>query len=191
MKDRDNLKKRATNQNNNDLFEQYKIKRNLVKKCLQKDKKEYYERKFNIENNKTTKDIWSTVYETLKISKNLAPTKLKVDGKIVNNPTEMANQFAKIFSNKTQKIRDKTKGTPKIETERLQQYINQRQTELPKFELKTINIEKLREIVKLKMKSKRAHGFDYLDCYSIKLALPHLVNLSIERSKFAKTWKIN
>ena len=56
MKDRDNLRKRATNENNNDLFEQYKIKRNLVKKCLQKDKKEYYERKFNIENNKTTKN---------------------------------------------------------------------------------------------------------------------------------------
>ena len=47
------------------------------------------------------------------------------------------------------------------------------------------------------MKSKRAHGFDFIDSYSIKLAFPHieqvllhLVNLSIEKSKFAKRWKI-
>ena len=82
------------------------------------------------------------------------------------------------------------------ESVQLHQYINKRQTELAEFELKTINIEKLREIVKLKMKSKRAHRFDYIDSYSLKLAFPyieksllHLVNLSIERSKFAKTWK--
>ena len=197
MKERDNLKKIATSENNNELFKEYKVKRNLVKKYLEKDKKDYFDKKFNSENNKTTKNIWSTVYETLKSVKNLAPTKLKVNGKILNNPKEMANQFAKIFSNKTKKIREKTSGNPTIDPKiRLQQYLNQRGVELPEFKLKPIKIEKLRDIMKQKMKSKRSHGFDFIDSYSIKLAFPaienvflHLVNLSLKGSTFAKRWK--
>ena len=46
------------------------------------------------------------------------------------------------------------------------------------------------------MKSKRTHGTDWIDSYSIKLAGPlledsliHLINLSIRESKFSGRWK--
>ena len=46
------------------------------------------------------------------------------------------------------------------------------------------------------MKSKRVHGTDWIDSYSIKMASPllednllHMVNLSIRQSKFATNWK--
>lgn len=48
-----------------------------------------------------------------------------------------------------------------------------------------------------KIKSKKGHGFDYMDSYSLKLAFPHiedvllhLVNLSIKNGEYASIWKI-
>ena len=47
------------------------------------------------------------------------------------------------------------------------------------------------------MKSKKGHGLDFMDSYSLKLAFPiiedvllYLVNLSIKTNKFADIWKI-
>ena len=107
MKERDSLKNRATAENNPDieieLFKQYRNKRNQTKQSLQNDKKEYFDSKFNQDANsgQSSKKIWHTVRDTLKMTKNLAPTQLKVNDKIINDPQEMANQFAKIFLDKS------------------------------------------------------------------------------------------
>ena len=52
-----------------------------------------------------------------------------------------------------------------------------------------------RQIMK-KFKSKRVHGVDWIDSYSLKIASPliedaliHLINLSIKSSKFSSRWK--
>ena len=67
---------------------------------------------------------------------------------------------------------------------------------LPKFEIKKINLSKLRQIMK-KLKPSRSHGMDFIDSSSIKLAFPlieeavlHLVNQSISSKKFSQLWKI-
>ena len=67
---------------------------------------------------------------------------------------------------------------------------------MPEFELKTIDIEKLRKIMK-RTNGRRGHGHDFIDSYSLNLAFPHiedvllhLVNLSLRNHKFAKAWKI-
>ena len=40
------------------------------------------------------------MYETLKLTKNLAPTQLNVNGKIITDPEALANEFNKTFVNK-------------------------------------------------------------------------------------------
>ena len=126
----------------------------------------------------------------------VAPTKLKVDDKIVTDPKVLANEFNHIFINKVKEIRQKVTDVPSIDPiERLREFLNGKN--LPEFRLQNIDIEQLRKIMKKKMKSKRGHGYDFIDSYSLKLAFPHieevllhLVNLSISSSRFAKPWKI-
>ena len=55
----------------------------------------------------------------------------------------------------------------------------------------------MRKILK-KRKGNRSSGIDYIDGYSLKLAAPlledvllHLVNLTIEESKYPQLWKVN
>ena len=67
---------------------------------------------------------------------------------------------------------------------------------LPRFELKPIDLSKLRKIMK-KLKPSRSHGTDFFDSSSIKLAFHlieesvlHLVSLSISSKKFAELWKM-
>ena len=83
MKERDDLKKAATNEENPDIFNAYKVKRNQAKQMQLNDKKEYYKQKFSTrdgENKPTTKEIWNTVRDTLKMTKNLAPKQIKING---------------------------------------------------------------------------------------------------------------
>ena len=109
----------------------------------------------------------------------------------------MADAFNELFINKIEKLRENVSGNPKIApTERLREFINDREEEIPEFELKEINLETLTQIMTKKMKGKKGHGMDYIDSYSLKIAFPsiknvilHLVNLSIRSGKFAKTWK--
>ena len=85
----------------------------------------------------------------------------------------------------------KKKVNPNVDFDpniRLQNYLNKRNEEIPEFELKKIDLRKLRKLLK-KRKGNRSCGIDYIDGYSIKLAAPliedvllHLVNLSIESS---------
>ena len=199
MNERDELKKSATKEDDlerkNALYNEYKIKRNLVQKCQRNDKKEYYKEKFDnqINNDSSTKEIWKTVRETLKMTKNLAPKQIKVAGSIVNSPQEMANAFSKIFLDKALKIRELTSGEPIINpTDRLQEFVDKRENELPEFDLKEIDLETLRNIVNKKLKNSKVNGYDYIDAYSLKLAFPrielvllHLVNLSIRTCGFA------
>ena len=72
MKKRDEIKKRATTENDPvykvQLFKEYRSVRNSVKKHQLKDKKSYYDRKFDMKHN-STKSIWTTVRDTLKMNK--------------------------------------------------------------------------------------------------------------------------
>ena len=63
--------------------------------------------------------------------------------------------------------------------------------------MKKINNIELRNILK-KRKGNRSSGIDFIDGYSIKVAAPliedillHLVNLTIDKSKYPQLWKMN
>ena len=79
------------------------------------------------------------------MNKDLAPTQLKVNNAIINNPKIMANTFNRIFIDKIKKLRTKTNQPPKsAPIDRLKKYLNKRNEPLPDFILTPITIEQLR-----------------------------------------------
>ena len=143
------------------------------------------------------KKAWQVVYDLLGRNDNKAPTKIVFENKVITNPKALANSFNKIFKSKVKKLRDQTNVQPKIDpVERLQAMLDDRQEPVPEFQIKTIDIQKLRKIMK-KVKSSRSHGKDFIDSSSLKLAFPlvedailHLVNLSILNSEYSSFWKV-
>ena len=196
MSERDALKEEATKHGDSELMREYRIKRNEVKERLPKEKKEYYAKKLHDEK-LTVKKTWQIAYDLLGRNSNKAPSKIVVDNEVITNPKALANAFNKIFKNKVEKLREKTDIEPKVDpVERLEKMLDDRQEPVPAFQLKTINIQKLRKIMK-KVKSSRSHGKDFIDSSSLKLAFPlvedsilHLVNLSISNGKYSSFWKV-
>ena len=64
MKDRDALKEEATKSGDEELFAEYKVKRNEVKSRLKNEEAEFYKNKFH-DSNITIKKAWKTVYDIL------------------------------------------------------------------------------------------------------------------------------
>ena len=150
------------------------------------------------DNNLTIKQAWKTVYVIIGREDNKAPSRIRIDGHIVNNLKVLANSFNKIFQDKVKKLRNQTNDRPKVSsTDRSKAWIDSKATIIRKFSLKVINVTKVRQVLK-KMKPSRSHGIDCIDAHSIKIAAPlieeavlHLVNLSISTGCFATFWKLN
>ena len=69
--------------------------------------------------------------------------------------------------------------------QRLKNWIERDNLQLPEFQIKEINRDDYRKLMK-RFKGSRTHGIDMIDSYSIKIASPliedaliHLINLSI------------
>ena len=180
----------------------HKIAKNLgkeVKKAVIKDEKEYYKKDFG--DKQDTTQAWKTAKVILGMNKNLMPTAIKQKDKhgeveVVTNPQKLANMFNHFFKSKVDKLREQTNHPPTIPPEeRLEQWLGQRSSPPPPFQFKKISKSDFRKILK-KMKSKRTHGVDWIDSFSLKLAGPiiedsliHLINLSLETSRFSTRWK--
>ena len=113
MKNRDKLKELATKTGNSEHLERYKLLRNQVKKKLPLDKKKYYSDIFH-DQERSISGIWSTAYQMLGQTKNLAPVQLIQNGNAIVSPRGMANAFNSIFIKKVQDLRNGIIG-PTIE----------------------------------------------------------------------------
>ena len=79
-----------------DLFEEYKLKRNMIKMSLPTEEERFYKEKLSTEKI-TTKKPWNLVYEMLGQVNSKSPSKIKYEGKIISNPKALATAFSKIF----------------------------------------------------------------------------------------------
>ena len=197
---RDALKKEAAEENCNEKFEAYKRLRNKISSKLEKDEVEYYKNKFYQED-PSVSAVWRNVNDYLNTSKRSfsnTPNLIIHNNEVHTKPREIANAINDAFIKKVKDLREKVTETPDINPkERLQNFLNKRNEEIPQFNLKKINITQLRKLLK-KRKGNRSCGIDYIDGFSIKLAAPliddiilHLVNISIESSVYPSLWKVN
>ena len=144
---------------------------------------------------------WNNVNDYLNTSKRSfsnTPNIIKHNGKVHTKPRDIANALNDAFLKKVSDLKAKVGPNVDIDPKvRLQNFLDKRNEEIPEFELKKINLMKLRKLLK-KRKGNRSCGIDYIDGYSIKLAAPlienillHLVNLSIDSSQYPRLWKVN
>ena len=170
-----------------------------IKKALINDEKEYFKKDFG--DGQDTSTAWRTAKVILGMNKNLTPTLIRTKDKngepeYVTNPQQLSDMFNEFFKSKVDKLREKTNQPPQIPpAERLESWLSQRSSPPPPFQLKEIDREQFRRILK-KMKPKRTHGVDWIDSFSLKKAGPliedsliHLINLSIREKKFSTKWK--
>ena len=170
MAERDSLKKESIKQNDPILHEEFKLKRNEVKRAIEADKMLYCSRELGSDDSKT---VWRTAYKLLGQVSSRLPLKISHQGEIINSPGRMANIFNDIFLSKVNKIREKAISSIKTVDPivRLSFWLQYRQNPPSYFELKPINKQQLRKVIK-RMKGGRSHGFDYIDSFSLKLAYP-------------------
>ena len=166
-----------------------------IKKAFKIDEKKCYEGEFGEKIDPTS--AWRTANEIMGNNKNLAPTAIKVANKkgeteIVTNLEKMSEHFNQFFRKKVEKNDQPPAIPPK---ERLRKWLSEKGVNPPPFSLKEIDRNNFRGIMK-RMKSKRVHGVDWIDSYSLKIAsslledcLMHLVNISIKNSCFSQRWK--
>ena len=102
---RDHLLKVARRNDNSDDWANNRVARNKAVSTLRTAKREFYKNSFE-ENKNNTRAIWKSI-KTLTGSKNNTRQikNLKIDGREVDNKTEMAEQFNIYFSTVAEKIR--------------------------------------------------------------------------------------
>ena len=197
MVKRNKLKQESLTSNDPAVLKSYKMLRNRIKAQLKNEKYNYYQKKFAESEGQSIKQIWNTSYQILGQNKDLSPKQIIYQGSLTSSPNLLAEAFNEIFKGKVERVKaDIVNDVHTPPLERLNEWINKRENEIPIFELKPINKSDLKKQIN-RLKGGKSSGFDDIDSYSLKLAshlvedeLLHLVNLAISESYYADSWKI-
>ena len=122
----------------------------------------------------------------------LSPSKLFYEGVIVTSPRKLASIMNEFYIQKVIKIRENLPISNKDPMEKLRQL---RKNKCSVFSLKTVHPDAVQKIIG-GLKISKATGFDFIDSNVLKLvkvevtpAVTHMINLSIQTSKFPTLWK--
>ena len=148
MKKRNQLKIQSRTNNDPSILTQYKQWRNKIKNRLKYEKLNYYKNKFHNEK-LDKKQVWKTTYEYLGNVKNLSPTQILINGNLSSSPKDIAEEFNNVFIDKVKNLKKSLQGPITIDPiERLKRWLHKRNDPIPIFELKPINKEDLKRLIK-------------------------------------------
>ena len=172
-----------------DWRNQQRLKTKLEQE-IEKSKREYFGKKLEHRTN-----IWKVINENKNKDESTEPTEILVNGKIVHSPKKLANAFNDGYHEKTEKIRETFTETNIDPIDILNEVISTKNEST--FELLQATPEELLEII-LKSKNSRTCGFDSINMQILKqsagfasLALAHLFNSILRKSKFPEVFKIS
>ena len=172
-------------------WSKYRSLRNLVTKRIKAEKHRWQKLKL-IQCDTGSRKIWSNVKGLLNWAKVLSPSKLFYEGVIVTSPWKLASIMNEFYIQKVIKIRENLPISNKDPMEKLRQL---RKNKCSVFSLKTVHPDAVQKIIG-GLKISKATGFDFIDSNVLKLvkvevtpAVTHIINLSIQTSKFPTLWK--
>ena len=172
---------------------QYKIWRNKVSKMIKSSKKHQYSEIIN-DNVNNPSGVWK-LFKELGASKRNSGTSifsLKVNGKTIENPSEISSEFNKFFVSVASKLKE-----PIVPSnfDKLQAFCNEKLTENSNFSIPSIEHEKVEKYLK-NIDVTKATGLDNIGPRLLKLAAPYIsesltfiCNQSIRNSVFPEKWK--
>ena len=170
MVKRNKLKQESLTSNDPAVLKSYKMLRNRIKAQLKNEKYNYYQKKFAESEGQSIKQIWNTSYQILGQNKDLSPKQIIYQGSLTSSPNLLADAFNEIFIGKVERVKaDIVNDVHTPPLERLNEWINKRENEIPIFELKPINKSDLKKQIN-RLKGGKSSGFDDIDSYSLKLS---------------------
>ena len=195
MGKRDILRKRAKEENNPQLYNQYKNIRNTVTEKLRHAESDYYQNKFRHESN-STGALWQNVYQVLGQVRTAMPSQLVIAGRLLKSPLEMACGMNNFFIKKVTDLQSELVGRSLINpVMRLKSWLTNRNINPPGFSFKEVSEKEVGNILK-KIKKNKSCGLDWIDGYCLNLAAPHIIkplthviNTSLRLGNFPSIWK--
>ena len=170
----------------------YNRVRNRVSRQLEKSKKEHYEAYFD-EMNNNIKKTWEGIRKivNVKTSTKFTISHLNVNGKIVDQPIDIANNFNNFFVNVGPQTE---KAVPKVPTKTPDQFLKDRNQF--QFIIAHISIEEVTDIIAaLPKKSIGPHSIpiNFLKIVADLVAIPlcRIINLSFSQGIFPELLKIS
>ena len=192
MAERDLAQKIASETKNEEDWRTFKRLRNSVNRILKNEKRKWQRRNSQCENENDTKQIWKNIKSWLNWTTSGAPSQLFYNGQLVNRPSNLASCMNQFFIQKVSKLRD---NIGESETNPL---ANLRKLMLGRkcvFSLKPVHPDTVDKLIS-NLRNSGSVGLDYIGTGIIKQAkdellpaITHIINLSINQSKFPAQFK--
>ena len=174
--------------------DEYKVWRNNVIKLIEKSKKVQYQEFIN-----KNKGNPSSIYKLFKeVGAGKGPQKqssvesIKKGETLIEEPTEIADEFNDFFVNVASKLKEPTTSTSH---EKLKEFCQEKLPPNTKFEIPSINREKVLKFL-INIDVNKATGTDMIGPRLLKYAAPYIAdeitficNQSIAKSVFPSKWK--
>ena len=158
---RDHLLKVARRTDNSDDWANYRVARNKAVSILRSAKREFYNNSFE-ENKNNTRAIWKSIKTLTGAKNNTRQIKnLKIDGRKVDDKTEMAEQFNTYFS--TVVPFDLFKLVNFVKSRKNDQEVN--------FSVPVITISQVIKTI-MKINPHKASGIDKISARLLRIAAP-------------------
>ena len=171
----------------------YKTAKNKATNAQRRKKLEYT--RSNIEESKTSKELWRTTKNVLGWNKKSGIRQVEVDGQLETDREKIATTFNGYFIEKIQKINDNIPTTDKDPLDYTRNMINDFEGRIPQFNLRRVDKKEIRNhIMKLRTTTSTSH--DDIStlamkklCKSITPLLKRIVILSFETNTYPDLWK--
>ena len=175
-------------------WKRYRRLRNDLEVEKRREKRTWQQQKLKTcEEMSDSRGLWKNILGWLNWSTTNSPTKLLQDGVLETSPSRMAEIQNQYYIDKVKLIRQNMPAQKKDPLTCLRQRMQGRAKPFSPSPVTPNQIEKIIS----NLKNSRASGVDFIDTYIIKLIKPdivpaicHIVNLSIQTSRFPTKWKI-
>lgn len=190
MNNRDILYKRCVQERNNDLWNQYKRKRNEIVSCIRFEKDKHF--KEVIDGHKTnSRELWKNLKTLLPNKNSTPPDEINFEQQIVANELCIANKFNNYFVNSINSIVDNIPKLPILDetTVTIKKYGEFRQ-------FRTLSMQDMKKFLRnLKNVGGGECGISKAvlsdACAVVGNRLLDIINTSLSKGVFPESWKVS
>ena len=176
-------------------WNEWKTAKNEVKKMMKVKKNEFIKR--NIQESKSSKELWSTTKNVLGWNKKAGVKRIEDNGQLITDEEAIATKFNDFFLEKVQKINDKIPATSKDPLDYTRATIKEFSDykQLPEFNFKRVDKRAIRKVIN-GLRTTTSTSYDWIPTLAIKKMaravtpwLHRIMVLSFETNKFPTPWK--
>ena len=191
---RDHLLKMARLSDDSDDWSKYRAARNYAVSMIRSAKRDFYATSFH-DNKNNPRAIWKSIKTLTGANRNTdAIKKLDVDGRVIEESSEMSEQFNCYFSSIADKLRNQLCHV-NYDLSKLINFVASRKDPDVSFLVPAITSAQVSAIM-MKISSHKATGIDGISARLLRIGMPaiapciaRLINLSMSTGKFPTRWK--